>query len=54
MSLTGFRKNAILLYFKKPFKLACFWNDLFFGSYALYTLAPFVLPILSFVIVELT
>ena len=30
------KKNAILLYFKKPFKWAYFWNDLFFGSCALY------------------
>ena len=29
------KKNAILLYFEKPFKLAYFWNDLFFGSRAL-------------------
>ena len=30
-----YKKNAILLYFEKPFKWAYFLNDLFFGSYAL-------------------
>ena len=29
------KKNAILLYFENTFKRAYFWNDLFFGSYAL-------------------
>ena len=29
------KKNASFLYFEKPFKLAYFWNDSFFGSCAL-------------------
>ena len=29
------KKNAGLVYCEKPFKLAYFWNDVFFGSCAL-------------------
>ena len=29
------KKNAVLLYFEKPFKWVYFLNDIFFGSYAL-------------------